>query len=87
MEPSHRILRVYADTPVFGGCFDEEFRIESVRFFDEVRQERFLVVISNLTLEELVLAPTVVRRVLADLPLRQVEIIRTSPESDRLRDA
>jgi len=27
-----RLLRVYADTSVFGGCFDEEFKTESVRF-------------------------------------------------------
>ena len=32
-----RALRVYADTSVFGGCFDDEFRTESVRFFEEVR--------------------------------------------------
>jgi hypothetical protein len=26
-----RSLRVYADTSVFGGCFDNEFKTESVR--------------------------------------------------------
>jgi len=31
-----RPLRVYADTSVFGGCYDEEFKAESVRFFDEL---------------------------------------------------
>ena len=30
-------LRVYADTSVFGGCFDAEFAVESQKFFDEVR--------------------------------------------------
>jgi hypothetical protein len=28
-----RTLRVYADTSVFGGCFDDEFRAESVGFW------------------------------------------------------
>jgi hypothetical protein len=27
-------LRVYADTSVFGGCLDDEFKAESVRFFE-----------------------------------------------------
>jgi len=44
-------LRVYADTSVFGGCFDDEFKAESVRFFDEVRQGQFVVVVSNVALD------------------------------------
>ncbi len=31
-----RKLRVYADTSVFGGCFDEELATESRAFFNEV---------------------------------------------------
>jgi hypothetical protein len=50
-------LRVYADTSVFGGCFDSEFTAESVRFFEEVRQGQFILVVSNVTLDELELAP------------------------------
>lgn len=80
-------LRVYADTSVFGGCFDDEFKAESVRFFDEVRQGQFVVVVSNVTLDELELAPDPVRGVLAGLPPEQVEIVSTSPESDGLRKA
>jgi hypothetical protein len=80
-------LRVYADTSVFGGCFDSEFMTESVRFFEEVRQGQFVVVVSNVTLDELGLAPGAVRVVLADLPPQQVEIVSESAESDDLRDA
>jgi hypothetical protein len=82
-----RPLRVYADTSVFGGCFDDEFKAESVGFFEEVRQGRFIVVVSNVTLDELELAPDPVRGVLAALPPQQVEIVSTSPESDALRNA
>jgi hypothetical protein len=45
---------------VFGevrGCFDDEFKAESVRFFEKVRQGRSAVVISKVTLDELELAP------------------------------
>ena len=60
-----RPLRVYADTSVFGGRFDDEFKAESVRFFEEVRLGQFVVVVSNVTLDELELAPDQVRGVLA----------------------
>src|ERR1017187_6874276 len=80
-------LRVYADTSVFSGCFDDEFKSESVRFFDEVRQGQFVVVVSNVTLDELELAPHPVRGVLADLPVEQVELVSPSPESDGLKKA
>ena len=80
-------LRVYADTSVFGGCLDTEFMTESLRFFEEVRQGQFIVVVSNVTLDELELAPDLVRAVLADLHPTQVEIVSTSPGSDGLRDA
>jgi hypothetical protein len=33
-------LRVYADTSVFGGCFDPEFEKASEQFFHEVRARR-----------------------------------------------
>jgi len=82
-----RSLRVYADTSVFGGCFDEEFKTESLRFFDEVREGQFVLVVSNITLDELELAPDQVRRVLAGLPPEQVELVNTSSESDELRNA
>ncbi len=82
-----KILCVYADTSVFGGCFDDEFKTESVRFFEEVRQGQFILVVSNVTLDELELAPEAVRAILADLPPRQVEIIHTSRESEGLRTA
>jgi anthranilate phosphoribosyltransferase len=82
-----RPLRVYADTSVFGGCFDDEFKAESVRFFDDVRHGQFVVVVSNVTLDELELAPDPVRSVLAGLPPEQVEIVSSSPESDGLRRA
>jgi len=80
-------LRVYADTSVFGGCFDEEFKTESLLFFEEVGRGQFVVVVSNVTLDELELAPDAVRGVLANLPPKHVEIVGTSPESDGLRDA
>jgi hypothetical protein len=77
-----RTLRVYADTSVFGGCFDDEFRAESVEFFEEVRAGRFVLVVSDVTLDELGLAPEPARRILADLPQPEIEAVNSSEESN-----
>jgi len=45
MEDLSKQLRVYADTSVFGGCFDEEFSEESRKFFEEIKGGRFLLVV------------------------------------------
>lgn len=39
-------LRVYADTSVFGGVFDQEFEIASRVFFEQVKQGLFRLVTS-----------------------------------------
>ncbi len=80
-------LRVYADTSVFGGCFDSEFEAESIQFFHEVREGRFILVVSTVTLDELALAPERVRGVLADIDPQQVEIVSSSAESQELQKA
>jgi hypothetical protein len=56
------------------GCFDDEFKTESVRFFEEVRQGQFVIVVSDIILDELELAPEAVHSILANLPRHQVEI-------------
>lgn len=62
-----RPMRVYADTSVFGGVFDEEFAEASRAFFEEVRSGRFEVLISTVVLDELRGAPETVRRFYAEL--------------------
>ena len=73
-------LRVYADTSVFGGCFDKEFDAASLRFFEQVRDGTFLLVISDVTLDELRLAPESVRRTLAEIDNSCIERVATTSE-------
>ena len=80
-------FRVYADTSVFGGCFDDEFADESKRFFADIKAGRFTLVISATTLRELDQAPNEVQKVLDELPPKNVEIIESSDEITYLRDA
>jgi hypothetical protein len=80
-------LRVYADTSVYGGCFDEEFARESLAFFEAVRKGKFKLIVSPTVLAELQRAPLQVRRVLAELSEQAVEMVEIADEVERLRDA
>ena len=73
-------LRVYVDTSVIGGAEDEEFRDESRRFLDQVREGRFRLVVSTLTLRELADAPEAVRRILPGLPEQCIEEVSADVE-------
>jgi predicted nucleic acid-binding protein len=50
-------MRIYADTSVFGGVFDEEFATPSRAFFDRVRRKRLELVLSPVVAGEIVDAP------------------------------
>lgn len=80
-------IRVHADTSVFGGCFDEEFSRASKAFFEQVRQDRFGLVVSAVTAEELVVAPDRVRAVLDAVPNEHLEYREVAESMEHLRDA
>jgi len=80
-------LRIYVDTSVFGGCFDEEFAEESKRLFEEIANGKFLLVVSKTTFREIAGAPENIRNVLAQLSSSHVEVVQDSPDIDILRDA
>lgn len=69
-------LRIYADTSVFGGCFDPEFADVSGAFFEQMRDGGFVIVVSMTTLDELDAAPEQVRKVLGNLPDQFVEVFQ-----------
>ena len=79
--------RIYADTSVFGGCFDAKFSVASRQFFREVQAGRFVIVISGVTTRELQEAPEYVREILVQLPEDQIEEIEIDDEATALRDA
>ena len=80
-------LRIYVDTSVFGGCFDEEFSEDSKELFAEIRSGRFLLVISRTTLDEINKAPKAVQKILGDLPDELVQTLEPSQEIDDLAQA
>jgi len=82
-----RQLRIYADTSVFGGCFDEVFAEDSRKLFEEIKAGRFLVVLSGTVLRELQKAPEHILKLVSDIPQESMEIIEYSEEIESLRDA
>jgi len=82
-----RRLRLYADTSVFGGCFDEEFSEASRKLFEEVGSGKYILLVSEATIGELDQAPDEVRRLLAELPEEFVKRVSLSEEMEELRDA
>lgn len=83
---SMKTIRVYADTSVYGGVFDDEFADASRTFFDQVKAGRFRLVLSPLVHDELVNAPEQVRRFFVGMrPIS--EAMNVTAEAIHLRQA
>jgi len=78
--------RMFIDTSVIGGCYDDEFAFGSRRLLTEFEAGRAVAVVSSLTLEELEIAPQKVRVVLANLPGDAVEHVTLDEEAARLAE-
>jgi predicted nucleic acid-binding protein len=79
-------IKVYVDTSVFGGVFDDEFDIASQRFFNQVKQDEFILVTSAVVQEEIERAPEDVRSFFLEM-LPYSEITGITQESLDLRNA
>ncbi|MDO8589642.1 MAG: PIN domain-containing protein [Armatimonadota bacterium] len=79
-------IRVYVDTSVFGGVFDEEFRDISARFFEAVRTGRFVLVSSGLVEDELAPSPARVQDFFEEISATG-EVVDLSDEALALRDS
>jgi hypothetical protein len=68
--------RIHTDMPVIGGCENEEFRVHSRRLMDAFVRGDLTLVLSELTLRELLPVPPAVREVLAAVPDGHIEVVR-----------
>jgi predicted nucleic acid-binding protein len=80
-------LRVYVDTSVIGGCFDEEFAEDSRRLLAAAAEGRIVLLLGPVVLRELASAPRQVVDVLSRLPASSVERVELTDEVVALRDA
>ena len=79
--------RVYIDTSVIGGCFDEEFKEYSLQLFDGFISGRKKLVISDVLLFELEEAPQQVKSTLTRVPNDNIEYVSLNEESITLANA
>ena len=80
-------LRIYVDTSVIGGCFDEDFEQESRALIEMVKRGKLEIVVSELLLQELESAPEHVKQVLGEIPSENMEGAYITHEAESLRDA
>lgn len=77
-------MKFYVDTSVWGGHEDEEFEEWTVPFFEQARQGRFTLVLSDVTLRELLAAPERVRELTQSIPDQYLELASLTQEQDTL---
>ena len=73
--------RLYFDTSVFEGVYDEEFEEITTLLFERVRIGQITCVYSDLSVTELKNAPMNVRNFFQDLPKENMELVQITEEA------
>jgi hypothetical protein len=79
-------MKFYVDTSVWGGYNDKEFSEWTIPFFKQAKQGKFTIVLSDLTIGELVKAPETVRELPTTIPPEFIELVSISDEHLALAD-
>ncbi|GHT23729.1 hypothetical protein AGMMS4957_15680 [Bacteroidia bacterium] len=81
------IQRVYIDTSVVGGYFDKEFAASTVPFFENVKNGKWIILVSDQLNNELENAPTHVKDLLKTIPTDYIEYVKMTPDAEFLANA
>ena len=76
--------KIYIDTSVFGGYFDEEFEEHTIPLFERLKSEEFVLLFSTVTQNELTNAPENVRELVKSLKITNTEFLETTNEAVEL---
>jgi len=76
--------RIYIDTSVFGGHFDEEFKEHTIPLFDRIKAGDFVILYSIFTQDELENAPGKVQELVKSLRVDLTEFIEITNETIEL---
>ena len=80
-------IKIYLDTSVFGGYYDEEFKEYTKPLFDRIANDDFILLFSNLTQDELEPAPQQVKDLVTQIKAASSQFIETSDEAVELANA
>lgn len=78
------IQRIYIDTSVFGGYFDEEFAVHTIPLFERLRLEEFTLLFSTVTQDELENAPSQVKNFVTNIKTESTEFLEITEEAVEL---
>ena len=78
--------RVYIDTSVIGGYYDDEFKEHSRALFQEFISGKKIAILSDITLAELKRAPKRIQKLVDKLPEKSVENVDMTKEADDLSE-
>jgi predicted nucleic acid-binding protein len=78
--------RLYFDTSVFGGVYDEEFEEITILLFEKVKLGQIICVYSDLSVAELKNAPEKVRSYFEKLPKENMEFVQVTEEAFKLAE-
>lgn len=78
--------RIYIDTSVVGGCFDQEFKEWSGKLFQEFRDGKRIAVVSDITLDELSFSRPEVRNHISTVSDDHKEYVANDEESEELAE-
>jgi hypothetical protein len=73
--------RIYLDTSVFGGYFDEEFSEHTIPLFDRLKNNEFTLLFSSITQDELENAPDDVKELVKSIKTDSTEFLDTTDEA------
>lgn len=73
--------KIYIDTSVFGGYFDEEFSNQTIPLFERIKNEEFILLYSSVTQGELENAPNYVKELVNTLKVNYTEHIDLSEDA------
>lgn len=73
--------RIYIDTSVFGGYFDEEFAEHTIPLFNRLKDNEFTLLFSTVTQDELENAPEKVKKLVTSLKIESTEFLDTTDEA------
>jgi predicted nucleic acid-binding protein len=73
-------MKFYVDTSVWGGFDDAEFSAWTVPFFEQARDGKFTLILSDVTLKELQTAPEIIRNLPTTIPAAFLEVVDITDE-------
>ena len=76
--------RIYLDTSIFGGLFDEEFKEYTEPLFERIKNLEFEIIHSNVTEQELENAPEKIKATTKLLPNLSTEYVKSDIETVKL---